>query len=195
MEGVMKRCAYFLVTVFVVGLFSLALASEAEATSIYVKMRGIPGESRDKDHRNWIDAESISHQIENRVGVSVSGGRSAGRTQFDFVVHKEIDKATPKLNLYCASGRNIPEVIIELTASYTDAGRVAYMEYRLQDVRVTSVRAGVTGSKKAGTEEVTLSFRKITSTYTELDVRGRKKGEIAYTWDLRANRGKSVQPK
>ncbi|MHC5076483.1 MAG: Hcp family type VI secretion system effector [Planctomycetota bacterium] len=185
----MKRCAYFLVAVFVIGLFSLASASEAVATDIFVKIAGIPGESRDKRHSNWIDAESITHQIEQKVhSIGAAGGRSGGKPDFgDFVVFKKIDKATPALNLYCAKGQHIPEVTIHRTASTTDAGRVPYMEYKLEDVVVTLVRAGIPGGK-AGTEEVGLSFGKITWTYTELDVRGKKKGEITYSWDLQANK-------
>ena len=39
-EGMMKRCTYFLVAVFLVGLLSLALASEVEAAG-YVWFDGI----------------------------------------------------------------------------------------------------------------------------------------------------------
>ena len=186
----MKRCTYFLVAVFVVGLFSLALASEVEAV-IFVRIEGIPGESKDKDHRNWIDAKSITHKIEQKVrSVASQGGRSGGRADFgDFVVHKEIDKATPTLNLYCAKGQHIPEVIIEKTASYTDAGRVTYLQYKLEEVYVTSVDTSFSGdSQETGTETVTLSFGKITCIYTEADQRGKKKGEVAYSWDLQANK-------
>ena len=187
----MKRCAYFLVAVFVIGLFSLVSASEAVATDIFVKIEGIQGESMDKRHSNWIDAESITHLIEQKVhSVAATGGRSGGRADFgDFVVHKEIDKASPKLNLRCAKGEHIREVIIEKTASYSDAGRVAYLQYKLEDVLVTSVDTSFSGgSQDAGTETVTLSFGKITCTYTEMDASGRKKGKVAYSWDLRANK-------
>ena len=185
----MKRCVYFLVAVFVVGLFSLAVASEAEA-AIYVWIDGIPGEARDKDHGNWIEAKSISHQMKQSGGMHVGGGGGPGRVQYgDFVVHKEIDKATPKLNLRCAKGEHIPEVIIEKTVSYSDAGRVAYLQYKLEDVLVTSVDTSFSaGSQDTDTETVTLSFGKITCIYTEADQRGKKKGEVAYSWDLQANK-------
>jgi type VI secretion system secreted protein Hcp len=185
MEGVMKRYAYFLVAVFVIGLFCLALATEAEATDIFVKIAGIPGESRDKRHRNWIYAESISQQIEGRGTIHVGSGRGSGRAQFDFVVVKKIDKATPKLNLYCADGRHISEVRIELVRR--GGNKPTYMEYRLQDVVVTSVRTGTTKGK-LGTEEVALSFGKITCTYTEFAPSGKAAGDVGYTWDLRKNR-------
>ena len=185
----MKRCTYLLVAVFLVGLFSLALASEAEA-AIYVWIDGIPGQATDKDHKYWIDAESISHQIKQSGSMHVGGGGGAGKVQYgDFVVLKEIDKASPKLNLLCANGKHISEVIIEKTASYTDAGRVTYLQYKLEEVYVTSVDTSFSGdSQETGTETVTLSFGKITCIYTEADQRGKKKGEVAYSWDLQANK-------
>jgi type VI secretion system secreted protein Hcp len=188
MEGVMKRCAYFLVAVFVIGLFSLALASEVEA-AIYVWVQGIQGEARDKDHNNWIDAESITHQIKQSGSMHVGGGGGRGKVQFgDIMLAKKIDKATPKLNLLCANGKHIPEVIIEMTASYTDVGRVTYLQYKLERVLVTSVDTTFTAlEKNPDTEKVTLSFGKITCIYTEADEKGRKRGNIAYSWDVEKN--------
>jgi len=188
MEVMMKRCAYFLLAVFFVGMFSLALESEVAATSIYVWVQGIQGEAKDKDHKNWIDAESITHQIKQSGSMHVGGGGGAGRVHFgDFVVHKEIDKATPKLNLLCANGKHISEVIIELTAPYTDEGRVTYLQYKLEKVLVISVDTKLTEGK-VGTEEVTLSFGRVTCTYTEVDSGGRSKGKISYSWDVQANK-------
>jgi len=184
----MKRCTYLLVAVFLVGLFSLALASEAEA-AIYVWIDGIPGQATDKDHKYWIDAESISHQIKQSGSMHVGGGGGAGKVQYgDFVVLKEIDKASPKLNLLCANGKHISEVIIEMTASYTDAGRVTYLQYKLERVLVTSVDTTFTAlEKNPDTEKVTLSFGKITCIYTEVDDKGRKRGNIAYSWSVEKN--------
>jgi type VI secretion system secreted protein Hcp len=196
MEGMMKRCAYGLAAVFFVGLFSLTLASEAEA-AIYVWVHGIQGEATDKDHRNWIDAKSVNHQMKNSGTMHVGGGGGAGKVDYgDFVVLKEIDKATPKLNLLCANGKHIPEVIIEMTASYTDAGRVTYLQYKLERVQVSSVDTSFSGgSQDPGTETVTLNFGKITCIYTESDDRGKKKGKVAYSWDVEKNKEEPVGQK
>jgi len=183
----MKRCTYLLVAVFLVGLFSLALASEAEA-AIYVWFNGIPGEAKDKDHRNWTDAKSVNHQIKQSGTMHVGGGGGAGKVQYgDFVVVKEIDKTSPKLNLLCANGKHISEVIIDMTASYTDAGRVTWLQYKLEKVLVTSVDTTFTTIEKDFIEKVTLSFGKITCTYKEMDERGMSKGKVTYSWDVEKN--------
>ena len=170
-----------------VGLFSLALASEVEAAG-YVWFDGIPGEALDKDHKNWSDVLSVNYQIKQSGSMHVGGGGGSGKVEYgDFVVHKEIDKASPRLNRLCANGEHIPQVIIDKTASYSDAGRVTYLQYKLEKVLVTSVDTTVTGDEQVGTETVTLSFGKITCIYTETDKRGTKKGDVAYSWSVEKN--------
>jgi len=157
MEGVMKRCTYFLVAVFVVGLFSLALASEAEAyEDSFVRIPGMPGESKAHGHEGWIDALSFTIEIDR----GLNGGKANSGT---LVLSKYLDKATPQLGQYCTSGRHIREVIIEIRKGGKDS--LNYMVYKLQNVTVTSVRAQAKGGKRT-TEEVTLRFASITWTYT-----------------------------
>ena len=183
----MKRCTYFLVAVFLVGLLSLALASEVEAAT-YIWFDGIPGEAQDKDHKNWSDVLSVNYQIKQSGSMHVGGGGGSGKAEYgDFVVHKKIDKASPKLNLLCFNGKHMDEVIIDNTASYTDAGRVTYLQYKLEKVLVTSVDTTFTGDEQVGTEKVTLSFKKITCTYIELDQSGKSKGKVAYSWSVEKN--------
>ena len=183
----MKRCTYFLVAVFLVGLLSLALASEVEAAG-YVWFDGIPGEARDKNHKNWSDFLSVNYQIKQSGSMHVGGGGGSGKAEYgDFVVHKKIDKASPKLNLLCSNGKHMDEVIIDKTASYTDQGRVTYLQYKLEKVLVTSVDTIVTGDEQDGNETVTLSFGKITCIYTEYDESGRSKGSAGYSWSVEKN--------
>ena len=58
---------------------------------------------------------SYSHAITQTVNWSDPGDRTAGRSQHaDFVFAKLLDKASPKLALYCWNGRVIPSVTLEL---------------------------------------------------------------------------------
>ena len=162
----MKRCAYLLVTVFVVGLFSLTLASEVEATDIFVWMQGISGDSTVMlmGRKGWIEAESMSHQISQSGTMHVGGGGGSGKVQVgDVMLVKRIDKTTPELNLLCSSGKHVDEVIILLTRS-TGSQYQTYMEYTLSTVLVTSVRAEAKRGE-ADTEAVTLHFAKISWKY------------------------------
>ena len=117
----MKRCAYFLVAVFVVGLFTFTLATEAEAYDVFVWMHGIQGESRGYRHKDWIDAVNITIEIDR----GLSGGKVNSGT---LVVSKYLDKATPQLGQYCTSGQHIKEVRIELLKVGKSHGLIWYID-------------------------------------------------------------------
>jgi len=163
------------------------------AFDAFLKINGIPGESTDDKHKDWIEVLSYSTGVSQRPSGAASsgGGRSAERADFeDFSIVKALDKASPKLALYCANGTHIDEIKLELCRAAGDKQK--YMEYVLNDVIVSSVRPG--GSSQGGEalplEEVTFNYGKITWTYTETDHRtGKPKGNVSAHWNLIENRG------
>ena len=179
----MKRCAYFLVTAFFVGLLSLTLATKVEAQSIYVWIDGIPGESNVElmGKKGWIEAESMSHQISQSGTMHVGGGGGSGKAQVgDMMLVKNIDRTTPELYLRCANGKHLDEVIILFTRRQGQQYQT-YMEYRLGKVLVSSVGAEATKGKFA-TEVVTLNFAKISLKYYSYQ------GEpIEKSWNIETN--------
>ncbi len=94
--------------------------------------------------------------------------RGSGELTLENVTLKRgIDKSTPKLAESIRGGGIFPKVEIHLTASYTDAGRVTYYAYELEDVRVTSYR--ISGSGEGDiipVEDLTLNFEEVKVTYT-----------------------------
>jgi len=156
----------------------------------YMDVLGIPGESQDVNHPDWIDILAFNHKISSS---SSSGGgssrRSRGPVHDDIAVVKEIDKTSPKLALYCCNGTNIPQVEIEF-CRVEDGQR--YMAYKLTDVLVSSVAPSYS-HRAAGEfihiEEVTLRYGKIEWTYTEYDDTGKAKGNVEAWWDLTTGTG------
>lgn len=159
----------------------------------FIKIQDIPGESSDDKHAEWIEILSFSHGVSQPGSGSVSSGgsRTAERCEHqDFSIVKTLDKATPKLNLYCCNGTHIPEVVVELCRAGGDKQK--YMEYKMTDVIISSVRPG--GSAKGGEnlplEEVTFTYGKIDWTYTETDHKtGAPKGDVSTHWNLHTNTG------
>jgi type VI secretion system secreted protein Hcp len=103
----------------------------------------------------------------------------------DIVLVKELDKSSPKLAEAICRGAVFPIVVIHLTASFGDAGRVTYFAYELKNVRITSYSIG--GSARSAdrpTEQLSLNFEEIKVTYTELDERGEAKGNVEYSWKV-----------
>jgi type VI secretion system secreted protein Hcp len=163
------------------------------AFDCFLNIDGVPGESTDDKHADWIELLSFSHGVSQMSSGAASsgGGRSAERCDHqDFSVVKTLDKASPKLALYCCNGTHIKEVTVELCRAGGDKQK--YMEYKMSDVIVTSARPG--GSAGSGEalplEEVTFNYGKIDWTYTETDHKtGQPKGDVATNWDLTVNKG------
>ncbi len=163
------------------------------AFDCFLKIDGVPGESTDDKHSEWIELLSFSHGVSQPASGSSSsgGGRSAERCDHqDFSVVKTLDKTSPKLALFCCDGTHIKEVKMELCRATGDKQK--YMEYVLNDVIVTSARPG--GSAQGGEalplEEVSFNYGKIGWIYTETDHKtGKPKGDVVANWDLTTNKG------
>jgi len=156
---------------------------------MFLKIDGIPGESTDDKHKDWIEVLSYSSGLSQLASASASsgGGASAQRADFqDFSIVKELDKATPKLNLACGKGEHIKEVILELCRAGGD--KLKYMEYKMSDVIVSSVSIGG-GGGGLPSESVTFNYGKIEWTYTQQKrADGSGGGNVGTGWDLEANK-------
>jgi type VI secretion system secreted protein Hcp len=163
------------------------------AFDAFLKIATIPGESTDDKHADWIEILSYSHGVSQPISGSVSSGGSRSAERVDhqnFSIVKTLDKASPKLALACCNGEHINEVKVELCRAGGD--KTKYMEYKMSDVMVSSVRPGGAsqGAENLPLEEVTFSYGKIEWTYTETDHKtGKPKGDIKSHWDLVANKG------
>jgi type VI secretion system Hcp family effector len=151
----------------------------------YIKFDGITGEAKDKDHKGWSDLASVAQGL-HKPGSGTGATRRRGDVILeDIVCSKELDKASPKLAESVCNGKVFPKVEIQLTASYTDAGRVTYYSYELKNVQVVSYNiAGHGQSDDVPMEELTLNFEEIKVTYTECDNAGKSKGNVEYSWKV-----------
>ena len=163
------------------------------AFDCFLKIATLPGECTDDKHKDWIEVISYSHGVSQRSSGSVSsgGGRTAERADHaDFSIVKTLDKASPKLHLLCSNGEHITDVTLELCRAA--GNKEKYMEYKLEDVAVTSVRPGHSkgGGESLPLEEVTFSYGKITWTYVETDHKtGKPKGNVVAHWHLHEGKG------
>src|ERR1700739_1966678 len=99
------------------------------AFDAFLKIDGIPGESTDDKHKDWIEVLSYNHGITQPVSgtTSSAGGATSPRTQHqDFVIAKYVDKASPKLYESCSTGQHIKTVSLELCRAGGD--KLKYME-------------------------------------------------------------------
>ena len=163
------------------------------AFDAFLKIDGIPGESQDSKHKDQVEILSFHWGVSQTAsGSSSSGGaRSAERANLsDLSIVKTLDKASPKLFLNCCNGTHIKEVTLTLWRATGD--KTKYMEYKLSDVLVSSVRPG--GSAHSGDslplEEVSFNYGKIDLVYTATDHKtGKAAGDVKAHWSVVENKG------
>ena len=152
----------------------------------YIKFDGVDGEAKDKDHKNWSDLASFGQGLHQAGSGSTGPTRRRGNVILDDItVSKELDKASLKIAEAVCKGKVFPQVKIHLTASYTDARRVTYYAYELKNVLVTSYNINGGGqSEDVPVEDFALNFEEIKVTYTETSRKGKKKGNVEYSWKV-----------
>jgi type VI secretion system secreted protein Hcp len=158
----------------------------------FLKIDGIPGESTDDKHKDWVEILSFSSGVTQPHGgsASTSGGATGQRADFaDFSIVKMLDKSTPKIFEACATGTHIKLITVELCRAGGD--KVKYMEWKLSNSIISSYRPG--GSSHGGealpTEEVSFNYGKIELTYTQQKrADGAGGGNISAGWDLEKNK-------
>jgi len=174
------------------------------AFDAFLKIDGVPGESTDDKHKDWIEVLSFSHGSTQPSSATASsaGGGTTERVSFDdLMVTKHIDKASAKLHELCASGKHIATVTLQLCRAGGD--KLQYMEVKMEQVIISAVQAtgmaagaaavgiGGTGGSvdNLPTEQVEFNFGKIKWTYTQQKrADGSGGGNVTGGWDLTANK-------
>ena len=163
------------------------------AFDCFLKIEGVPGESTDDKHKDWIEVLSFHWGVSqpSSGGRSTGGAASAERCNHtDFSVVHTLDKASAKLFLFCCNGKHLKEATLELCRATGDKSK--YMEYKLSDVIISSVRPGgaAQGGEALPLEEASFNYGKIELSYTLTDHKtGKPTGDVKANWDLTANKG------
>lgn len=153
----------------------------------FLKVEGIPGESTDDKHKDWIEVLSFSWGVTQSASASTSGGATAERADFqDFSIVKRLDRASPKLALACASGTDIKTVTLELCRPGVEKDK--FMEYKMTDC-IVSAFSDSGGPAGGAQESISFNYGKIQWTYTqERRAGGSGGGQVAAGWDLQLNK-------
>jgi type VI secretion system secreted protein Hcp len=157
----------------------------------FVKIKNIPGESSEANHKEWIEVLSYSFGVSNSSSPhSAVGGGTTERANFqDISLTKFLDKASPKLLGASASGLHLEEVLIEFMKGVGEKSEKA-LEIKLEDVIISSYQLGGSRGDGLPTDSFSLSYGKIKQTYYLLDNKtGASKGVGAqFGWNLQENK-------
>jgi len=158
---------------------------------IFVKIDGIEGESLTAGFEGTIKALGYSHGLSQPHGSSSSGGGSYGgiaRAEHqDFTITKFLDKASPKLNLQCQSGKQIPKIVVSVCRQVDS--NIVYQSYELENaiVRQVGIYGNSAGGDEKPIEEVSFAYKKITLKYTEVNDKNKAAGDTMAWLDPVAN--------
>ncbi|MFV9684301.1 Hcp family type VI secretion system effector [Pseudomonas sp. NY15367] len=158
------------------------------AVDIFIKIGDIKGESQDKTHKDEIEVLNWSWGMSQSGNMHTGTGGGAGKVSIqDLSLTKYVDKATPNLMMHCSSGKHVPKVTLTVRKAGGDA-QVEYLIINLEEVLISSLSTGGSGSDDRLIENITLNFAKVTVDYQPQKADGTKDGgPIKYGWNIRSN--------
>lgn len=158
------------------------------AVDMFLKIEGedVKGESRDSVHAEEIDVLAWSWGMTQSGSFHLGAGGGAGKVNVqDISITKYIDSATPNLMKACASGQHFDKAT--LTVRKAGGEQMEYLVIEMDKVLVSSVSTGGSGGEDRLTENCTLNFGKVKTSYTPQSDKGSEEGAIEFGWDIEAN--------
>jgi type VI secretion system secreted protein Hcp len=149
-------------------LLTAAVLFAAPATAAfdsYLKIDGVPGESKDAAHMGWIAVDSYQFETIRSAGNPSSSARTGKLTLRDLTITKHQDKSSPKLLEAAASGKHFPNVELHVSKRTPDRSGQAYLVVTMRDVLISSARPSG-GGGELPTESITFNFGAIEWKYT-----------------------------
>jgi len=147
----------------------------------------LAGETRDSEHKNWIDIFSWSFGASQAIGAPPH--RTTGRgSNSDLTISKNIDSLSPKLWIKCLKGEHLFKVTINnckavgnTESKNKGSGRELYFKIELEDAIITSINQSGSGSLS---ESVSFNPKNMIVTYTKTaSATGSGQGNISANWD------------
>ena len=116
------------------------------AVDMFLKIKGIDGESSDDKHKKEIDVLSWSWGTSQSGNAHMGGGAGAGKVNVqDLSFTKYIDSASHALILHCSNGKHIKEAT--LVVRKAGESPLEYIKITLSDLIVSSISTGGSGGE------------------------------------------------
>ena len=150
------------------------------ASDFHIKIDGVDGESKHKDHKNEIEVLAWQWGVHNASGIISGGGSGKGKAEpGEFLFSHEYDKASPVLAKHCVTGKHFPKLV--LTCRKSGDGQQEFLKITLKEVFVTSVGPSAsTGSDVL--ENVTCTYKDVECEYKPQDSKGSMQGAVKFGW-------------
>jgi type VI secretion system secreted protein Hcp len=152
MRTVSKGTRKAIQVVFATGM--AAGAVQAGAIDSWVRIPGIDGESTNADHKGEIDVLSYSQALDSKT--------------CEFIIEKQLDKASPALAESVAKRAMLPSVVF--SARKSGEGQKDFLNVTLASVSIAAVNTSL--GRDAASEQVVLKPRSVTISYRAQDAKG-----------------------
>jgi type VI secretion system secreted protein Hcp len=154
----------------------------------FLDLEGIEGESKDSDYTDKIEIQSFSWGATNNSSYASGTGSGIGKGQIqNMSFSKYADKSSLKLMERVVNGKPISTGKLSLLKQSGDT-KIAYLEFDLTDVVVTSFQASATGDGSLPMESFTLHFVQVQSHYKPQGNEGDPAGNVDFGWNLQQNK-------
>ena len=156
---------------------------------IFLTLDGITGESQKQNAIGWIEVFSFSNGASNPSSVAFGTGSGAGKVDLSSIsLQKQLDSASPYLFDACCRGAHLAKgnMIVRESTGDTKGGQV-YYQYDLEEVFIDSISWGGAAGGGKPSESASLSFKKITITYTPQNADGTLGKKVPKSWNVTTN--------
>src|ERR1700738_5103288 len=159
------------------------------AVDMFLKLEGVPGESKDQKLTDHIEILSFSWGATQQGAYSTGTGGGAGKAHIHEPAFTHLmDKASTVLLQMCVSGKHIAKGEFIARRAGADGKPQPYLNLKFDDLIVSSVQqSGQHGADDRMTESFTLNFRKFEVVYTTQDNKGVAQPSNPVKWDLQKN--------
>ena len=145
------------------GIMILFCVSVSFSQIGYLKIGDIKGESTERGHKEWIDVLSISQGLEKQKATTGTSRRRGATVLRDLIITKKLDKATPKLMEFCAKGKVVPKLELDMVTN----GKLHY-KLTLSNARVNSINTNTICNPNCELiDEVSIGYSQITWEYRD----------------------------
>ncbi len=157
------------------------------AVDILLKLDGVKGESKIDQHKEEIDVLSWSWGCSQSGTTHTGGGGGSGKVAVqDIHITKYLDAASSTLFRFSCNGKHVAKG----TLLVRKAGEkpVNYLQIDMEEIIITSVTMGGSGSEDRLTENISLNFSKFKFEYFTQEDTGSKGKSAPLSWDIASNK-------
>jgi len=168
MQNLFRKVSIKMIAILALAVASLSTQAMAQ-TGSFLQISGIPGESADTQHINWIDVSSTS------------AGLVGPQQQIVHFVTSSVSIASPPLLLAALSGQHLSNAVVAVRRGRTT--NPDYLRYILTDVVVVNYSIGGADGMAPG-EQFNLSYSTLQIEYRQLRPDGTYGPPSITCWDF-----------